>query len=108
MKKLGIIGELFFIAALVIGYFIDFDSAEIVSIAAAAFGAAAIITAAIKTGKEKGLKQWQALTVIVLAVVGGVLCSIGGLTQSIFNEVAGATLALMAVIFGIVSASNRK
>ena len=109
MKNLwGIIGALLFVAAVCIGYFAKFDNAIIVELAVAAFGLTALVIGAIKAGKEKNVKTWQTIAIIVLAVCGGVLCCIGGLAQNIFAELAGAALALLAVIFGIVFAKKAK
>lgn len=83
MKKWGIIGCLCFVIA---------------------FGLTAIILNVVKTNKEKTLPLWQTIIVIVLAVAGGVLVCIGGLTSTIFAEISGAVLALLAVIFGLVFA----
>lgn len=41
------------------------------------------------------------------AVVGGVLCCIGGLQQAIFKEISGLVLALLSVIFGLVFDSKK-
>jgi len=45
--------------------------------------------------------------IICFAVIGGVLCCIGGLSQNIFAELAGAALALLAVIFGVIFAKTK-
>lgn len=108
MKNIwGIIGAIFFVAAVFIGYFAKFDNAVIVEIAVAAFGLTALIIGAVKSGKEKKLRTWQTVAIIVFAVIGGVLCCIGGLAQNIFAELAGAALALLAVIFGVILAQKK-
>lgn len=104
MKKWGIIGCLCFVAAVVLAYFVKVEAALIVELGLAAFGLTAIIVNVIKTNKDKALPLWQTILVIVLAVVGGVLVCIGGLTSTIFAEISGAVLALLAVIFGLVFA----
>lgn len=108
MKKWGIIGAVFFAAAVAIGYFCKFDAAIIIEIGLAAFGFAAIVTSAVSYGKKNNIKTWATVVIIVLAAIGGVLCCIGGLNQNIFAEISGAALALLAVIFGIVYANKTK
>lgn len=102
MKKWGIIGAVFFAVAVAFGYFFKFDGSIIISLASAAFGFTAIVISAVNYGKKKGVKTWATVLIIVLAAVGGVLCCIGGLNQSIFAEISGAALALLAVVFGLI------
>ena len=101
MKKWGIIGAVLFAVAVAFGFFFKFDGAIIISLAAAAFGFTAIVISAVNYGKEKNVKTWATVVIIVLA-------AIGGLNQSIFAEISGAALALLAVIFGIVYAKKTK
>ena len=108
MKKWGIIGAVFFAVAVAFGFFFKFDGSLVISLAAAAFGFTAIVISAVNYGKEKNVKTWATVVIIVLAAIGGVLCCIGGLNQSIFAEISGAALALLAVIFGIVYAKKTK
>ena len=104
MKKWGIIGAIAFLAAVAVGYFCNFDGAIIIEIGAAAFGLCSLIIGAIKSGKTKNVKTWKTVLIICFAVIGGVLCCIGGLSQNIFAEISGAALALLAVIFGMIYA----
>jgi hypothetical protein len=108
MKKWGIIGAVLFAVAVAFGFFFKFDGSLVISLAAAAFGFTAIVISAVNYGKEKNVKTWATVVIIVLAAIGGVLCCIGGLNQSIFAEISGAALALLAVIFGIVYAKKTK
>lgn len=108
MKTWGIIGALFFVAAVTVGYFCNFDGAIIIEIGAAAFGLCSLVIGAIKSGKNKNVKTWETVLIICFAVIGGVLCCIGGLNQSIFAEISGAALALLAVIFGMIYAHKAK
>lgn len=108
MKKWGIIGALFFVAAVIVGYFCKFDAAIIISLGAAAFGFTAIVISAVSYGKKNNVKTWATVVIIVLAAIGGVLCCIGGLSQNIFAEISGAALALLAVIFGVIYAKKTK
>ena len=98
MKKWGIIGAIAFLAAVAVGFFCKFDAAVIIEIGVAAFGFTAIVTSAVSYAKKNNIK------IIALAAIGGVLCCIGGLNQSIFAEISGAALALLAVIFGLIYA----
>lgn len=102
----GIIGAVCFVVAVVFGYFFKFDASTPIAIAAAAFGFTAVVIGAITEGKQKNIKTWVLTVVIVLAAVGGCLCCIGGMNQSIFAEISGAALALIAVIFGIFYAKK--
>ena len=104
MKKWGIIGALAFFAAVAIGYFCHFDAKVIIEIGVGAFGFMAIVTDAVIYAKTNKIKTWATVLIIVLAACGGVLCCIGGLNQSIFAEISGAALALLAVIFGMLYA----
>ena len=108
MKTWGIIGALFFVAAVTVGYFCNFDGAIIIDIGAAAFGLCSLIIGAIKSGKTKNVKTWKTVLIICFAVIGGVLCCIGGLSQNMFEELAGAALASLAVIFGVIFAKTKK
>ena len=102
MKKWGIIGAVFFAAAVAFGYFFKFDGAIIIALGSAAFGFTSIVIGAINYGKEHNIKTWVTTVIIVLSAIGGVLCCIGGLSQNIFEQISGAALALLAVIFGLI------
>ncbi|MCQ2076138.1 MAG: hypothetical protein MJZ20_03750 [Bacteroidaceae bacterium] len=104
MKKWGIIGALAFFTAVAIGYFCKFDSAVIIQLGVIAFGFAVTVTDAVSYAKKNNIKTWATVFIIVFAAIGGVLCCIGGLNQSIFAEISGAALALLAVIFGMIYA----
>ena len=107
MKTWGIIGAIAFLVAVAVGFFCEVDAAVIIEIGAAAFGLCSLIIGAIKSGKTKNVKTWKTVLVICFAVIGGVLCCIGGLNQSIFAEISGAALALLAVIFGVIFAKTK-
>ena len=108
MKKWGIIGAIAFLAAVAVGFFCKFDAAVIIEIGAAAFGFTAIVTSAVSYAKKNNIKTWATVFIVVLAAIGGVLCCIGGLNQSIFAEISGAAVALVAVIFGMIYANKNK
>ena len=101
-KVFGIIGSLLFVAAVVVGYFCKFDSADIVSMALSAFGLASTIVAVVNKYKKEGEKfNWKYIVVIVAAVIGAVLVAIGGLSDSIFATLAGAVIGILSIIFGV-------
>ena len=62
---------------------------------------------AVKQAKEKNAFIWKTVVVIALAVIGGVLCCIGGMQQAIFKEISGLVLALLSVIFGLIFDSKK-
>lgn len=101
-KFIGFIGILIFSAAVIAAQFISFPAATVIEIALAAFGLTAVIVSAVKSAKERGRPSWKTAVVIALAVIGGVLCCLGGLTQNIFETVSGMLLAILTVILGIL------
>lgn len=106
-KIFGIIGALLFVAAVVVGYFCKFDSADIIAVALAAFALASTIVAVVKKYKKEGEKfNWKFILIIVLTVVGAVLCAIGGISDSIFATLAGAVIGILTVIFGVLTAKK--
>ena len=105
-KTFGIIGAVCFALAVALGYFAYFAGDTLVEIALAVFGVTALIVNAVKKAKDEGKFSWKTIVCIVLACIGGVLCCIGGLAQSIFATISGAVLALMAVIFGLIYAKK--
>ena len=106
MKKWGIIGAVLFAIDVALGYFLKFDGSLIIQLAVAAFAYTLIVLSAVDYGKKHNIKTWASVAIIVLAAIGGVLCCIGGLNQSIFAEISGAALALLAVIFGVLYAKK--
>lgn len=106
-KIFGIIGAICFAIAVGIGYFLDFEGDVVVQVAFSAFGLAFIVINAIKKAKEEGKYSWKFILCIVLAVIGGILCAIGGLADSIFATLSGAVIALLAIIFGIVKSIKK-
>ena len=106
MRKWGILGAVLFALDVALGYFVKFDGSLIIQLAVAAFAYTLIVLSAVDYGKKHNIKTWATVAIIVLAAVGGVLCCIGGMSQNIFAEISGATLALIAVIFGLVYAKK--
>lgn len=100
-KVFGIIGSLLFVAAVIVGYFCKFDSADIVAMALSAFGLASSIVAIVNKYKKEGEKfNWKFIVIIVLTVVGAALVCLGGLSDNIFATLAGAVIGILTVIFG--------
>lgn len=106
MKVFGIIGAICFAIAVAIGWFADFTGDTIIQIALSAFGLASLVIGAVKKAKDEGKFSWKIIVVIILAIIGGVLCAVGGLADSIFATISGAVIALLAIIFGIINAKK--
>lgn len=103
-KIFGIIGSLLFVAAVVVGYFCKFESADIISIALSAFALASTIVAVVKKYKKEGEKfNWKFILIIVLTIIGAVLVAVGGLSDSIFATLAGAVIGILTIIFGVLA-----
>lgn len=103
-KIFGIIGSLLFVAAVVVGYFCKFESADIVAVALAAFALASTVVAVVKKYKKDGEKfNWKFILIIALTIVGAVLCAIGGISDSIFATLAGAVIGILTIIFGVLA-----
>lgn len=106
-KIIAVIGALLFAAAVVVGNFAQFEAAAVIEIALASFALCAVVISAVRQAKEKNAFSWKTVVVIALAVIGGVLCCIGGLQQAIFKEISGLVLALLSVIFGLIFDSKK-
>lgn len=107
-KVFGIIGALIFVAAVLIGSFCEFKSADIVSIALAAFAFVSTIISIVKANKEAGTLTWKTILIIVLASVAGALVCVGGFTNSIFEQISGLVVALVAIIMGLISSNKNE
>lgn len=97
----GIIGSLLFVAAVIVGYFCKFDSADLVAVALDAFALATLLVGIIKKYKEAGKFSWKLVVTLLMTVVGAVLVALGGLSDNIFATLAGAVVGILAVIFGV-------
>ena len=106
MKTFGIVGAILFAVSVALGYFVSFPGDTIVQIGLDAFALALVIIGAIKKAKNEGKFSWKIVVCIVLAVAGGVLCAVGGLSESIFAAISGAVIALLGIIFGIINAKK--
>ena len=109
MKNIfGIIGSLLFVAAVIVGYFCKFDSADLVAVALDAFALATLLVGIIKKYKEAGKFSWKLVVTLIMTVVGAVLVAIGGLSDNIFATLAGAVVGILAVIFGVLASKEKK
>ena len=108
-KVFGIIGSLLFVAAVIVGYFCKFESADIVAIALSAFALASTVVAVVKKYKKEGEKfNWKFILIIALTLVGAVLVAVGGLSDNIFATLAGAVIGILTVIFGVLAVKADK
>ena len=98
----GIIGSLLFVAAVVVGYFCKFDSADIVAIALSAFGLASTVVAVVGKYKKDEKLDWKFVLIIGLTIIGAVLICLGGLSNNIFSTLAGAVIGILTIIFGVL------
>lgn len=103
MKTFGIIGAVCFALAVAVGYFCNFNGDALVQVALSSFGLASLIIGDVKKAKAEGNFNWKFITSLALAVVGGVICAIGGVANSIFATIAGAVVALLAIVFGLIT-----
>ena len=101
-KIIAVIGALLFAAAVVVGNFAQFEAAAVIEIALASFALCAVVISAVKQAKEKNVFSWKTVVVIALAVIGGVLCCIGGMQQAVFKEISGLVLAQENDEFAII------
>lgn len=110
MKKniFAILGALFFIASVVVGYFCDFAAADILGVTLAAFALASVTIAAIEKQKEKNKFSWLTILIIVLAILGAVLVCIGGASSNIFETISGLVIALLTIVIGLIKANKKE
>ncbi len=101
-KVFGIIGALLFVASVIVGYFCKFDNADLVAIGLDAFALASTVVAVVQKYKKDGRFSWKLILVIVCTIVGAVFVCIGGLSNNIFEILAGAVVGILAIIFGVV------
>ena len=102
MKVFGILGAIFFAASVFVGYFCDFKGDTLVQVALEAFAFTSLIIGEIKKAKEAGRFNWKFILALVLAVVGGVLCAVGLVSEAIFATISGAVLGLIAIFAGLL------
>lgn len=103
----GIIGSLLFVAAVVVGYFCKFDSADLVAVALDAFAFATLLVGIIKKYKEAGKFSWKLVVTLIMTVAGAVLVAVGGLSDNIFSTLAGAVIGILGIIFGVLSVKKK-
>ena len=104
----GIIGAVLFAVAIAVGFIFKFDAGTPIAIASAAFGFTALVIGAVTEGKNKNVKTWVTVVLIVLSALAGVLCYLGALGNNIFELISSAVIALLAIILGIVTAKKAK
>ena len=102
-KVFGIIGALLFVASVVVGYFCKFDNADLIAIALAAFALASTVVAVVKKYKAEGRFSWKLIVVVIMTIVGAVFVCLGGLSDNIFEILAGAVVGLLSIIFGVLT-----
>ena len=102
-KVFAISGAVCFAAAVVVGYFCNFKGDALVQLALEAFGFTSLIIANVQKAKAEGNFGWKFITAMVLAVIGGALCAIGGVTDSIFATIAGAVIGLIMIFAGLLT-----
>lgn len=109
MKNIfGIIGSLLFVAAVIVGYFCKFDSADLVAVALDAFALATLLVGIIKKYKEAGKFSWKLVAVLIMTVVGAALVAVGGLSDNIFATLTGAVIGILGIIFGVLAVKEKK
>lgn len=102
MKVFGILGAIFFAAAVAVGYFCDFKGDSLVQVALEAFAFASLIIGEVKKAKKEGRLNWKFILSLVFAVIGGILCAVGLVSETIFATIAGAVLGLIAIFAGLL------
>ena len=102
MKGFGIAGALLFVASVIVGYFCKFDNADLIAIALDAFALASTVVAIIKKYKAEGKFSWKLVLVIIGTIVGAVFVCIGGLSNNVFEILAGAVFGILSIIFGVL------
>lgn len=109
MKNIfGIIGSLLFVAAVIVGYFCKFDSADLVAVALDAFALTILLVGIIKKYKEAGKFSWKLVVVLIMTVVGAAFVAVGGLSDNIFATLAGAVIGILGIIFGVLAVKEKK
>ena len=98
----GVIGALLFVASVIVGYFCKFDNADLIAIGLDAFALASTVVAIVKKYKEEGKFNWKLIVVIIATIIGAVFVCIGGLSNNIFEILAGAVVGILSIIFGVL------
>lgn len=105
-KIFAIIGAVCFGFAVVCGYFFNFENADIMSVALAAFGLVSVVINVINKQKEKGVFSWKSILVIALAILGGGLVCLGGINSELLETISGLVLALLAVFLSLLKSKK--
>lgn len=102
-----IIGVIAIVVAAAVSVFVQIDSAQIASIAVAAFGIALEAISLINGAAEKGKKEKILIYVCLgLAIVGGVGVAAGGLAESAIATIVSAVVALVSVVLALISVNK--
>lgn len=100
-KIMAIAGGILVVLASIFGFFFNVDSAVVIEIAVAFFGATLIVVSTIKQSKEAGSLTWKTYVAVIASALGGCLCAIGGLEKSAITAIVGAVIALLSVFASI-------
>lgn len=100
-KLFKILGIIAIVAAAVIAYTGAIESSTMMELFLGAFGLCSLVITTINDAKAKGKWNWKTITCMVLAVIAGVLCCLGGLSQNIWAEITAAVIALLTLIYGL-------
>lgn len=105
-KIIAILAVVFFVAAVVIGNFCNFENSDILALALYGFGLVATVYNVVNKQKEKGGFTWLSGLTIGFALVGGGLACLGGLTESTLETISGLVLALLAVFLSLLKSKK--
>lgn len=98
-----IIGVIAIVVATAISVFVQIDSAQIASIAVAAFVAISLINGAAEKGKKEKILVYVCLG---LAIVCGVCVAAGVLAESAIATIVSAVVALVSVVLALISVNK--
>lgn len=103
-RLFSIIGLIIIALGACAGVFLGFDQAEIIAVAASFLGSTLILVNAVKNAKAKGnIKPWIIYVTLIGVAVGGCLCAVGGVSESIITTVVGLVVSLVTIIINIAA-----
>lgn len=105
-KLFSIIGALVFVAAVVVAQFSNVAAVDVVALGVAAFGLVAAIVGVITKAKAEETFSFKTIITIVLAVIGGALVCLGGMSANVLEQISGLVIALLAIILGMINANK--
>lgn len=101
MKNLStIIAVIAIIAGCVVGKISSIAIADYGAIAVEAFGFTLLV---VNTLKKSEKKTWKEYTGVLLFVIGGVGCALGGIAESTMSQIITTVSGLVALILGLLS-----